>query len=123
MFAEKAQKIWVEKHKYETTLNQILIEINKKFNTKIETNIKIKGIEENKEEIIKNLINSEQKDQEKKITTTGPQKDQVQYRLNGVEIKHSASQGEKSLFFFYFKTSRGGAYKNNNKKRTNYITR
>ena len=67
-------------------------------------------------EILKNLINSEQKDQEKKITTTGPQKDQVQYLLNGIEIKNSASQGEKSLFFSILKQAEATLIKTTTKK-------
>jgi len=115
-FSEKAQKIWIEKNNYKEKINQNLKTIKKEFNLKEEIKIEIKGVIKSFEEIKNTLINSKEKDIEKQTTTTGPQKDKIEYILFGDEIKNKASQGEKSLFFSALKKAEAKTIKQTTKK-------
>ena len=97
-----SEKIWKEKEKYKNKINQEMKKIQKEFK-KDKATIEIKGIMLSPEDIKEKLINSKDTDYKKGHTTIGPHKDQVQYFLKEEEIKTSASQGEKSLFFSIFK--------------------
>ena len=102
-FSEKAQKIWIEKNLYEERINQHLKKIEKEFKTTKEATIKIKRTIKDLRKIQDELIALKEKDIEKSTTTTGPQKDKIEYCFFGEEIKNKASQGERSLFFSMLK--------------------
>ena len=80
-------------------------EVNKKYNTQINTKIEIKGPKTNTEEIKKDLNQSKEKDLLTKRTNVGPQTDKIKYIINDKSVKTKASQGEKSLFFSVLKKS------------------
>ncbi len=98
-FVKNAQKIWEEKNNYKKQANKHLKEITKEFNIKKQAKINIKGTLKTEIEIENKLTERKTKDIEKQTTTTGPQKDKIEYLFFEDEIKNKASQGEKSLFF------------------------
>ena len=114
LFIDLAEKIWLEKHKYEK-------EINEKISTKNninENNIKleIRGKILNKETIKEELEKTKKKDLKRGFTGIGPHKDLIKYFLNDLEIKTTASQGEKTIFFSQLKKAEAEHIKTKNKE-------
>ena len=115
-FSENAQKIWIEKSIYEEKINHQLKKIEKEFKTTKEPSIKIKkGIKDLKK-IQEELLALKEKDIDRGTTTTGPQKDKIEYCFFGEEIKNKASQGERSLFFSMLKKAEARTIKNSTQK-------
>tara|TARA_Y100001970_G_scaffold119884_1_gene148680 strand:- start:941 stop:1459 length:519 start_codon:yes stop_codon:yes gene_type:complete len=108
IFIETAQKIWAEKNKYKKTLNKQL-EKTQPLALKLEIKGQLFALNEIKEALIK----SKNKDYQKGYTTIGPHKDQIKYFFNNMEIKNTASQGEKTMFFSHLKKAEAYIVKTN----------
>ena len=114
-----SEQIWKEKEKYKKNLNTTLKNENQTIKDLAE--IQIEEIVLNKEKIEKNLIKTKDDDYKKGYTTTGPHKDKVKYFLNTKEIKTTASQGEKTLFFSKLKKAEAETIKEASIKKTDPI--
>ena len=114
LFIDLAEKIWLEKHKYEKEINdKISTENNiKEHNIRLE----IRGKILNQETIIEELEKTRNKDLKRGFTGIGPHKDLIKYFLNDLEVKTSASQGEKTIFFSQLKKAEAEHIKTKNKE-------
>ena len=114
LFIDLAEKIWLEKHKYEKEINEKISTKNNinEYNIKLE----IRGKILNKETIKEELEKTKKKDLKRGFTGIGPHKDLIKYFLNDLEIKTTASQGEKTIFFSQLKKAEAEHIKTKNKE-------
>ena len=115
MLIESSEKIWKEKEGYKDKINIEMKKIQKEFKTP-PTAIEIKGALKDPKEIEQKLIEARDIEYKKGHTTIGPHKDTVQYFLKEEEIKTTASQGEKSLFFSILKKAEAQTIKSQSEK-------
>ena len=114
LFIDLAEKIWLEKYKYEKEINEKISTKNNinEYNIKLE----IRGKILNKETIKEELEKTKKKDLKRGFTGIGPHKDLIKYFLNDLEIKTTASQGEKTIFFSQLKKAEAEHIKTKNKE-------
>ena len=108
-----SEQIWKEKEEYKKNINKTLNNENQTI--KLPAEIEIKGTLISVEKIKEAIIKTKDTDYKKGYTTIGPHKDKIKYFLSSQEIKTTASQGEKTLFFSKLKKAEAETIKNNSK--------
>ncbi len=115
LLIDYSKTIWKEKEEYENIINKEM-EINQAEHKAPKTAIKIKGIIQDVEKIKQKIKESKEVEYKKGYTVVGPHKDVIQYFLEEEEIKTTASQGEKSLFFSILKKAEAQTIKKKSQK-------
>ena len=100
-----AEKLWKKRFKEIKKFNKIFLSVIKKYDKKINLNLKYNIKTKNKHEIQKLLKNNEKSDIRRVRTSIGPHLDDIVFLWDNKNIRLYGSQGEHKLALFLLKVS------------------